>query len=118
MEAGVTTLGALLGLGLGIVLIFKKINPAYSLILGATVGGLVGGAGLTDTVNIMIDGASGIMPAIIRIMTAGVLAGVLIQTGAASRIAKQIIKLIGKKGALFALALSVMLLTAVGVFID
>ena len=118
MMPQVTTLGALLGLAVAITLIIKKINPAYSLIFGAVVGGLVGGAGLAPTVDIMIEGARGIMPAIIRIMTAGVLAGVLIQTGAAARIADQIIKIIGNKGALMALALSVMLLTAVGVFVD
>jgi len=118
MDPLVSTFGAIFGLTVAIILIIKKINPAYSLIFGAVIGGLVGGAGLTDTVTIMIEGARGIMPAIIRIMTAGVLAGVLIQTGAAAKIAEQIIKLIGKKGALLALALSVMLLTAVGVFID
>ena len=118
MDPLVTTLGALLGLAVAITLIIKKVNPAYSLILGATIGGLVGGAGLVDTVNIMISGAQGIIPAVIRIMTAGVLSGVLIKTGAAATIAEKIIKIIGEKGALLALALSVMLLTAVGVFID
>ncbi|MCL1948180.1 MAG: GntP family permease, partial [Turicibacter sp.] len=69
-------------------------------------------------VNILLDGARGMIPAVIRIITAGVLAGVLIQTGAAATIAAKIIKVIGEKGALIALALSVMLLTGVGVFID
>lgn len=118
MEVQITTLGALLGLALAIILIIKKIHPAYSLILGAVVGGLVGGAGLTGTVDVMIDGAKGIMPAILRIVTSGVLAGVLIKTGAAAKIADQIIKTLGEKKALFALALSTMILTAVGVFVD
>lgn len=118
MDVQITTLGALLGLAVAIILIIKKIHPAYSLILGAVVGGLVGGAGLTGTVDVMIDGAKGIMPAILRIVTSGVLAGVLIQTGAAAKIADQIIKTLGEKRALFALALSTMILTAVGVFVD
>lgn len=118
MEAQITTLGALLGLAVAIILIIKKVQPAYSLILGAVVGGLIGGAGLTGTVDVMMEGAKGIMPAILRIVTSGVLAGVLIQTGAAAKIADQIIKALGEKRALFALALSTMILTAVGVFVD
>lgn len=118
MEVQITTIGALLGLLVAIILIIKKIHPAYSLILGALVGGLVGGAGLTGTVDIMMDGAKSIMPAILRIITSGVLAGVLIKTEAAAKIADQIIKTLGERRALFALALSTMILTAVGVFVD
>ncbi|MGL4797757.1 MAG: GntP family permease [Paraclostridium sp.] len=118
MDVQITTLGALIGLALAIVLIVKKVQPAYSLILGAVVGGLVGGAGLSGTVDVMMSGAKDIMPAILRIVTSGVLAGVLIQTGAAAKIADQIIKTLGEKRALFALALSTMILTSVGVFVD
>lgn len=118
MEVQITTLGAILGLLLSIILIIKKFHPAYSLILGAIVGGLVGGAGLTGTVDVMMTGAKDIMPAILRIVTSGVLAGVLIKTGAAAKIADQIIKTLGEKRALFALALSTMILTSVGVFVD
>lgn len=118
MEVQITTLGAILGLLLSIILIIKKFHPAYSLILGAVVGGLVGGAGLTGTVDIMMTGAKDIMPAILRIVTSGVLAGVLIKTGAAAKIADQIIKTLGEKRVLFALALSTMILTSVGVFVD
>lgn len=118
MEVQITTLGALLGLVVAIVLIIKKVQPVYSLILGAVVGGLVGGAGIEGTVSVMISGAKDIMPAILRIVTSGVLAGVLIKTGAAAKIADQIIKSLGEKRALFAIALSTMILTAVGVFID
>ncbi|MGL5650860.1 MAG: GntP family permease [Paraclostridium sp.] len=118
MEVQITTLGSILGLLLSIILIIKKFHPAYSLILGAVVGGLVGGAGLTGTVDVMMTGAKDIMPAILRIVTSGVLAGVLIKTGAAAKIADQIIKTLGEKRALFALALSTMILTSVGVFVD
>ena len=118
MDIQISTFGALLGLAIAIVLIIKKIHPAYSLILGAFIGGIVGGAGLEGTVNVMIEGAQGIMPSILRIVTSGVLAGVLIQTGAAAKIADQIIQILGEKRALFGLALSTMILTAVGVFVD
>lgn len=118
MDIQITTLGALIGLAVAIILIIKKLHPVYSLILGAVVGGVVGGAGLTGTVNVMISGAKDIMPAILRIVTSGVLAGVLIKTGAAAKIADQIVKTLGKKRALLALALSTMILTSVGVFID
>ncbi len=118
MDIQISTFGALLGLVIAIVLIIKKIHPAYSLIVGAIVGGLIGGAGLVGTVTAMMTGAKGIMPAILRIITSGVLAGVLIKTGAAARIADQIVKSLGTKRALLAIALSTMVLTAVGVFID
>ena len=118
MEAQITTIGALIGLFVAIILIIRKVQPAYSLILGALVGGLIGGASLQSTVDVMIGGAKDIMPAILRIVTSGVLAGVLIQTGAAAKIAEQKKKTLGEKRALFALALSTLILTSVGVFVD
>ena len=45
-----TTYGALIGLAISIILIIKKVHPAYSLILGALLGGLIGGGGLDTTV--------------------------------------------------------------------
>ncbi|MGL5244703.1 MAG: GntP family permease, partial [Sarcina sp.] len=95
-----------------------KIHPAYGLITGAIIGGLVGGAGLVGTVNLMMDGAKSMMPAILRIITAGILAGVLIESGAAAKIAETIIEKIGESKALIALAIATMVLTAVGVFVD
>jgi GntP family gluconate:H+ symporter len=113
-----TAFGAILGLVVAIILIVRKANPAYSLILGAVIGGLAGGVSLSETVNLMIGGIKEITPAIIRILTAGVLAGVLIKTGAAVKIAETIINTLGEKRALFALAISTLILTAIGVFID
>ncbi|KGN03214.1 gluconate:proton symporter [Clostridium novyi A str. 4570] len=114
----VTALGAIVGLVLSIVLIIRKVHPAYGLILGAIVGGLIGGAGLAGTVTLMIGGAKGIMPAILRILTAGVLAGVLIESGAAAKIAESIVDKLGESNSLIALALATLVLTAVGVFVD
>ncbi len=114
----ISTLGALIGLAVAIILIIKKFEPAYSMILGALIGGIVGGAGLQNTVSCMIVGAQDIMTAVIRIIASGVLAGTLIKSGAAAKIADQIIKVLGEKRALFALALSTMILTGVGVFGD
>ncbi|NME95568.1 GntP family permease [Clostridium cochlearium] len=114
----ITALGAIIGLIIAIFLILKKVHPAYSLILGSFVGGIVGGAGLVQTVNFMIDGAKGIMPAILRILTAGVLAGILIESGAAAKIAETIVEKIGESRSLIALIIATYVLTAVGVFID
>lgn len=36
-----TTLGAIIGLVIAIVLIVKKVQPAYSLIFGALIGGII-----------------------------------------------------------------------------
>lgn len=113
-----TAFGAILGLIIAIILIIRKANPAYSLILGAVIGGLAGGVSLPETVKLMIDGIKDISPAIIRILTAGILAGVLIKTGAAIKIAETIIEKLGEKRALIALALSAFILTAIGVFVD
>ena len=113
-----SALAALIGLILSIVLIIKKLSPAYSLILGAIVGGLLAGWGLETTVAQMISGVKDITPAIVRIIAAGVLTGMLVKTGAASTIAKSIIKALGEKYIYLALALSALLLTAMGVFID
>lgn len=84
----VSVLGALAALVVAIVLILKKVQPTYAMLIGAVAGGLIGGAGLTGTVNYIISGTQGIVSAIIRIVTAGILAGALIESGAAERIAE------------------------------
>ena len=113
-----SAIGAVAGLLLAIVLIIRKFSPVYSLLLGAVVGGLLGGMGLDGTVANMISGVKDITPAIIRIIAAGVLSGVLIKTQAAASISHTIIERLGSRHVFLALALSTMLLTAVGVFID
>ena len=112
----VSALGALIALIVAIFLILKKVSPAYGMLVGALVGGLVGGADLSQTVSLMIGGAQGITTAVMRILAAGVLAGVLIESGAANTIAETITNKLGETRAL--LALATLILTAVGVFID
>ena len=51
MDLQFTTLGALIGLVVAILLIIKKVQPAYGLILGALIGGLIGGGGLASGVS-------------------------------------------------------------------
>ena len=112
------TIGALVGLALAIVLIIKKVHPAYSLILGALVGGLLGGGGLATTVNTMVSGAQSMMSSVLRIMTSGILAGALIKTGSAQKIAETIVEKMGEKKAVAAIAIATMIICAVGVFVD
>ena len=114
----VSSFGALVALIVAIFLILKKVSPVYGMLTGALIGGLVGGADLSETVNLMIVGAQGITTAVMRILAAGVLAGVLIESGAASTIAETITHKLGEARALLALALAALILTAVGVFID
>lgn len=114
----VSAFGALVALIVAIFLILKKVPPAYGMLVGALVGGLLGGADLTQTVSLMIGGAQGITTAVMRILAAGVLAGVLIESGAANAIAETITNKLGETRALLALALATLILTAVGVFID
>jgi GntP family gluconate:H+ symporter len=118
MHTQVSALGAVFALFIAIILILKKVPPAYGMIAGALVGGLIGGVDITHTVNLMMEGAKGIIPAVLRILDAGVLAGVLIDSGAAAVIAETIVKKLGETRALLALAIAALILTAVGVFID
>ncbi|MGG4488305.1 GntP family permease [Metabacillus idriensis] len=118
MDIQVSAFGAVCALIVAIVLILKKVPPAYGMMAGALAGGLLGGVNLTETVELMITGAKDITPAVLRILAAGVLAGVLIESGSASVIADTIIKKIGEKRSLLALVIATMLLTMVGVFID
>ncbi len=113
-----SALAAVIGLSLSIVLIIRKVSPVFSLMLGAVVGGLLAGWGLEISVSHMIGGVKDITPAIVRILAAGVLTGMLVRTGAATTIAKSIIRALGEKYIYLALALSAMILTAMGVFID
>ena len=107
-----------MGLLVAIGLIIKKVSPAYSLILGALIGGLAGGLSLEEVVASMTEGVKGVSSAVLRILTAGVLSGVLIKTGAAMTISNAIIRFWGEKRIYLALAFATMLLCAVGVFID
>ena len=85
-----STVGALIGLLVSIFLIIKKVSPAYSLILGALIGGLAGGFSLEQVVESMTEGVKDVSSAVLRILTAGVLSGVLIKTGAAMTISNAI----------------------------
>lgn len=114
----VSALGAILGLIISIVLILKKIVPTYAMIIGAILGGILGGAGLGGTVEYIISGVKNISPAIIRIITAGILAGTLTESGAAAKIAEVVVKKLGTRNALLSMTLSTCVLTAVGVFGD
>ena len=113
-----STWGALTGLAIAIVLIVRKATPAYALVLGALVGGLLGGGTLPETVSSMISGAQSMMPSVLRILTSGVLAGALVKTGSAEKIADAVIRALGSRFALFAIALATLIVTAVGVFVD
>ena len=113
-----SSLAALIGLALAIVLIIKKISPVYSLMVGALAGGLLGCGSIVDTVGAMFDGVKSITPAVLRIIAAGVLSGALIESGAAASIAQTIVRRLGPHFVYSSLALATMILCAVGVFVD
>lgn len=118
MEAAFTTWGALAGLALAVALIMRRMTPAYALVLGAFVGGLVGGGGLAGTVSAMISGTQSMMPSVLRILASGVLVGALVKTGSAVKIADAIVNALGTRFALAAVAIAALVVTAVGVFVD
>ncbi|EKW99066.1 GntP family permease [Ligilactobacillus saerimneri] len=109
--------GALIGLASAIILILRKLNAVYALFLGAIIGCLLGGANLAQTVDVLVKGSQSVMGTVVRVLAAGMLAGVMMESGAANTLARTIVKKLGDKMALFALALATMVITAVGVFI-
>ena len=109
--------GALIGLALAIYLILKKLNPVYSLMLGAIIGVLLGGASLTGTIDILVKGEQSVMGTVLRVLAAGMLAGVMMESGAAETLARTIVDKLGDRMAILSLALATMVITAVGVFI-
>ena len=118
MDYSFTTIGALIGMSVAIILIIKKVQPAYSLIFGALIGGVIGSGNLILTVDTMVSGAQSMISSVLRIMTSGILAGTLIKTGAAEKIAEVIVQKLGEKRALIAVAAATMVICAVGVFVD
>lgn len=118
MAYSFTTIGALIGMAVAIILIIKKVQPAYSLIFGALIGGVIGSGNLILTVDTMVSGAQSMISSVLRIMTSGILAGTLIKTGAAEKIAEVIVQKLGEKRALIAVAAATMVICAVGVFVD
>lgn len=117
MNIEISATGTIIGLVLTVILILKKVSPAYAMILGAIFGGIIGGISITDTLQVMIEGAQGMTGVVLRVLAAGILAGVLVESGAAKRIAESILYKLGETKALLAVAGATMILTGVGVFI-
>ncbi|MDR7239066.1 GntP family permease [Neobacillus drentensis] len=113
----ISWIGALSGLALAIILILFRLAPTYSLILGAIAGAFIGGANFADAVSILVTGTQSVQGTIIRIIAAGVFAGVMMESGSAETIAKVIVDKLGGTKAMLSLALATMIITAVGVFI-
>lgn len=120
-------LGAIVAFALAIYLILKKLPPFYAMAVGAFVGGLLvviatpelmSDGLISGTVTLMVDGSKNVMSSVLRILAAGVLAGFLIESKSAESIANFITEKLGAEQALIALALSTLILTSVGVFID
>ena len=89
--------GALIGLALAIFLILRKLDPVYSLLLGAIVGAVIGGAGLEGTINILVKGEQSVMGTVLRVLAAGMLAGVMMDSGAAETLARTIVNKFGDR---------------------
>lgn len=111
-------LGAIAAFLLAVVFILRNVPVGYGMMGGAFIGALLGGASIDEAVWLMIDGAKEMTPSILRVLAAGVLAGVLMQSGAAVAIAEKLMQACGEKYALFSLCVAAMMLTACGVFVD
>lgn len=117
MDLEISSFGTILGLSITILLILRSVSPAYAMMLGSLTGGLVGGLSMIEAVQVMVYGAEGMTGVVLRVLAAGVLAGVLIESGAAKRIAESILHKLGETKALLAITGATMILTGVGVFI-
>lgn len=109
---------ALLALAISIFLIVRKFPPVYALMFGAFAGAIVAAGDITYVVGEMSAGAKDITPAILRVLAAGVLAGTLVGTGSAEKIARSITYVFGEKKAVYAIIFASFVLTLSGVFID
>jgi len=87
-------------------------------LLASFVSCLLATGNIDQTIDILIEGSSNAIPVILRVLSAGVLTGVLIGTGISRSIALNMVNIFGKKQAMLALALSACILTCLGVFID
>ena len=65
MDYSFTTIGALIGMAVAIILIIKKVQPAYSLIFGALIGGVLGSGNLILTVDTMVSGAQSMISSVL-----------------------------------------------------
>ena len=66
------------------------------------------------TINILVKGEQSVMGTVLRVLAAGMLAGVMMDSGAAETLARTIVNKFGDRLAIFALALATMVITAVG----
>jgi len=114
---GVSILGVVVGLAISIFMITRKLNPVASLFLGTVIGGLLGGLDLSEVVSVIISGSQSVAGINARIVAGGILAGVLIETGATETIATTLVRKFGEKRVLIAIALSAMITCASGIFI-
>ncbi|MCX8002197.1 MAG: GntP family permease, partial [Anoxybacillus mongoliensis] len=114
----VSIFGAIVAFLLAIVLILRNVPVGYGMMCGAFIGALLGGASIDEAVRLMMDGAKEMTPSILRVLAAGVLAGVLMHSGAAAAIAGKLVRACGEKYALFSLCFAATVLTACGVFVD
>ena len=113
--------GALVGMILVIVLIIRGFNVPYSLILGGFIGAILGGKDIAQSTTLLLEGAADIIPAVIRIMTSGVLVGVLIKSGASKKIGLSIVHTLENYGnavLLLSITLATVFLTSLGIILD
>jgi GntP family gluconate:H+ symporter len=110
-------IGVLAGLAVGIFLIVRKLNPVAALFIGTVVGAIVGGVNIQESLRYIISGSASVMGINARVIASGVLAGMLIESGAAETIARTIVKKLGVSRVLMALTLAAAIITASGIFI-
>ena len=93
--------------GVILMIVWAKINPVISLVVGSLYLGIAGGIGFDRTVAAVNEGFGGLMAEVGLIIGFGVMIGTTLSaTGTMQRVVDGLLKLVGPKGAPYVLGLS------------
>ncbi|WP_440708227.1 GntP family permease [Herbiconiux sp. YIM B11900] len=93
--------------GIALLIVRVKINPALALLLGTIVLGIASGMSFTDIVTGINEGFGGLMAEVGLLISLGVIMGFLMSGyGAVQRIVQGILKLFGSRGSPYAFSLT------------
>ncbi|GAA2181577.1 SLC13 family permease [Brooklawnia cerclae] len=99
-------------IGIALLIVRLKLNPALALLIGTIVLGLTTGVPMSDVVDGVNQGFGDLMAEVGLLISLGIIMGLLMSSyGAVQRIVEGILKLFGKKGSPFAFSLTLSTIT-------
>ena len=94
--------------GIVVMILRLRLNPAMSLVIGAAVLGLLTGLGAADTTKTLMTGFGDIMTKVGLLIAWGVLMGAILnEMGAISKLVDKLLHVFGPKGVPYALGLTI-----------